>query len=148
VITPDRDSAPWWAALAEHRLLLQRCTSCATLRWAPRALCSTCGSFDRSWVEASGEGTVASWTVVHRSPSPATPTPYSVLLVRLAEAPNLLVPGGWAGDAAGTDLRTGLPVRAGFRDLPASADADPAALLCWRPARASRASACVGERHT
>jgi uncharacterized OB-fold protein len=145
---PDRDSAPWWAALAEHRLTLQRCAGCATLRWAPRAMCNACGSFEWCWVGASGAGTVATWTVVHRTPVHDLATPYVVVLARLAEAPNLLVPGGWAGAAEGTDIRTGLEVRAGYRDLDTPAGTDAAALLCWGPAAASRASACVGDVHT
>ena len=130
---PDRDSAPWWQALADHRLLLQRCTSCGTPRSAPRAVCNACGSFDRELREASGRGTVPTWTVSHRSFQPGRSAPYVVLLVRLAEGDDLVLPGGWAGAPDGSDLTVGASVRAGFLDLPPEGENPPAALLHWRP---------------
>jgi uncharacterized OB-fold protein len=131
--TPDRDSAPWWAALAEHRLLLQRCLRCDTRRAAPRAMCSACGSFEWTWSEASGRGTVVSWTVSHRAFQPGLAAPYVVLLVQLAEGPGLMLPGGWGGGADSSDLSVGLPVRAGFRDLPKEDEIPSVALLEWLP---------------
>jgi uncharacterized protein len=51
------------------------------------------GSSDlQSWV-ASGEGTLVSWTVVHRAPLPvlAASVPYVSAIVELAEGPWLMV---------------------------------------------------------
>ncbi|MEU6422902.1 Zn-ribbon domain-containing OB-fold protein [Streptomyces spiralis] len=138
--TPDRDSAPWWRALADHRLTLQRCDTCGLRRWAPRAMCSGCGGFTWSWETAGGRGTVASWTVSHRAFLPGRPTPYVVLLVRLEEGEDLILPGGWDGPADGTGLRVGLPVVAGYHDLETAAgaeeadDAERASLLVWHAA--------------
>lgn len=129
---PDRDSAPWWAALAEHRLLLQRCGDCGTPRVVPRAMCNGCGSFAWDWVEAGGRGRVASWTVSHRSFQPGRAAPYVVVLVRLEEGPELLLPGSWAGAADGSDLQTGLAVRAGFTDLPTEGEMPPHSLITWQ----------------
>ena len=33
---------PFWAAAAEHRLVLPRCTNCATFRFPPAAFCWVC----------------------------------------------------------------------------------------------------------
>ena len=128
----DRDPAPWWAALAAHRLLLQTCDSCGTHRLPPRAICNVCGSFDGQWTEASGDGTIASWTVSHRVYQPNRTAPYVVVLVRLAETSAVILPGGWAGAPDGSDLAVGTQVRASFLDLPAT-ESEPAALLLWQP---------------
>lgn len=128
----DRDSAPWWAALADHRLMLQRCRLCDRPRLAPRAMCDVCGSFEWEWAQADGRGTVISWTVSHRSFQPEQTAPYVVLLVALTEGAHLVLPGGWAGSQDGSDLEIGLPVRATFRDLPTEGEKAPATLIDWQ----------------
>src|SRR5437870_106855 len=107
---PDRDSRPWWEALARHELILQRCDECAAWRWPARAICGRCGSLAWRWVPASGRGVVASWIVNHHAFNSAFPSPYVVLLVRLEEQDDLLLPGAYAGDPAGSDLAVGLPL--------------------------------------
>ena len=67
----------------------------------------------------------------------AFPLPSTVLLVRLAEQDDLLLPGGWSGAADGSDLAMGLPVVAGFEDVPAGpepsgTDGGAVTLLTWR----------------
>ena len=142
--TPDRDSAPWWEALGHHELTLQRCDDCGALRWPPRELCNRCGSLAWRWVPASGRGTVASWIVNHHafgSGAGGRPAPYVVVLVRLDDQADILIPGGWDGAPDGTDLHAGLPVVAGFDDvelgdvddpLDTSGESDRVALLRWR----------------
>lgn len=63
-----------------------------------------------------------------RGRAPDRQAPYAVVLVRLAEGADLMLPGGWAGRADGTDLAVGLPVRATFEDIPGE---PPAALIRW-----------------
>lgn len=83
---PDEVTAPWWDATREHRLLVQRCTSCAHTQHPPRALCTGCGSAEHlGWVEAAGTAVVDTFTVIHRAPRPDITTPYVVARVRLAE---------------------------------------------------------------
>lgn len=131
----DRDSAPWWSGLGDHRLLLQTCDRCDVHRLVPRALCSACGSFDWHWSEASGAGTIATWTVSHRAYQPERRAPYVVVLVSLDEHPDILLPGGWTGASDGSDLAVGLEVTAEYQDLERSDRNTPAALLAWRPMR-------------
>mgnify|MGYP006171581987 CR=1 FL=1 len=60
------------------------------LRHPPGPACLSCDAYDRGHVVARGEGTVYSFTVVHRSPDPgAFVPPYAVALVRLDEGPVL-----------------------------------------------------------
>lgn len=80
----------WRQAAARGHLLLQFCTACATPQHYPRALCTSCGATDFTWIEASGRGVVDSYTVVHRAPSPEFEAPYVVARVRLEEGPILL----------------------------------------------------------
>ncbi|MDN3259488.1 bifunctional MaoC family dehydratase N-terminal/OB-fold nucleic acid binding domain-containing protein [Streptomyces sp. CSDS2] len=108
----NRDNAGFWQGVAEGRLLIQRCTGCGTPRhpWLPG--CNACGGLGWDTVEASGEGTVYSYVVVHHPPVPGFDPPYAVVLVELAEGVRMV------GDMAGVpydEVRIGMPVRAGFR---------------------------------
>jgi len=87
---PAAEWVEWWDATRQRRLLLQRCRACGRLQHYPRSLCLACGSDDLDWAEASGFGSVYSYTTVHRSPSTVPAVPYVVALVRLAEGPVLL----------------------------------------------------------
>lgn len=94
---PERPVAPadsmtqaWWDATRERRLVVQRCTACDHAQHYPRALCTACGSTDLTYRDASGRGTVYSFTIVRRAPHPAFTPPYVVALVRLDEGPVLL----------------------------------------------------------
>ncbi|BCK69832.1 DNA-binding protein [Streptomyces libani subsp. rufus] len=71
----NRDNAGFWEGVRGHRLLIQRCTGCRTLRfpWLPG--CNTCGSPEWDTVEASGSGTVFSYVVMHHPPFPAFTAP-------------------------------------------------------------------------
>ncbi|CAM5504475.1 DNA-binding protein OS=Streptomyces aurantiogriseus OX=66870 GN=GCM10010251_05700 PE=4 SV=1 [Streptomyces aurantiogriseus] len=117
----NRDNAGFWDGVREHRLLIQRCTACATLRfpWLPG--CSTCGAPEWDTVEASGEGTVFSYVVMHHPPFPAFTAsdhaadaagPYAVALVELAEGVRMV------SNVVGVPydkVRIGMPVRLEFR---------------------------------
>nr|WSZ16068.1 OB-fold domain-containing protein [Streptomyces canus] len=108
----NRDNAGFWEGVEQHRLLIQRCTSCATLRfpWLPG--CAHCGGPDWDTVEASGEGSVYSYVVMHHPPFPAFDPPYAVVLVELAEGVRMV------SNVVGTPydkVRIGMPVRLDFR---------------------------------
>jgi uncharacterized OB-fold protein len=124
---PDRDSQPWWDALARHEFVVPRCTQCGTWRWPPRAICNRCGSFDAEWAAVSGRGTVAGWIVNHHAFSADVASPYAVILVRLDEQDDCKLVGSFAG-AIG-ELHAGLPVRAVFDDV-----TEGVTLLSWEPA--------------
>ena len=88
----NADSAPYWEGAREGRLLLQRCGDCGALRFFPRYLCTACGSDRVEWAEASGRGTVHSFTIVHRAAFPEfqARTPYVVALIDLEEGPRMM----------------------------------------------------------
>ena len=64
---PDQISQPYWDGLNQHRLMLQKCADCGTVRHYPRPVCGQCYSMTYDWAEASGRGTVHSWTVSHHA---------------------------------------------------------------------------------
>ena len=131
----ERDSAPFWAALARHELVAGRCADCGRWRWPLRAICGACGSLEWSVEPVSGRASVASFVVNRHGFGGAFPLPSTVVLARLAEQDDLLVPGGWAGEPDGTGLAIGAPLEAGFVDEPGDADdAAPFTLLVWRSA--------------
>ncbi|MFF7641809.1 OB-fold domain-containing protein [Streptomyces canus] len=108
----NRDNAGFWEGVEQHRLLIQRCTACAALRfpWLPG--CAHCGDPGWDTVEASGEGTVYSYVVMHHPPFPAFDPPYAVVLVELAEGVRII------SNVVGTPydkVRIGMPVRLVFQ---------------------------------
>lgn len=86
---PSEDNQAFWDALREGRLVVQECSSCSSLVHPPRPMCPECGSFDKTWREMSGRGTVYSYVVTHQAIHPAYNghTPYATVLVELEEGP-------------------------------------------------------------
>lgn len=93
VPAPDAETAPFWDACKEHRLSVQKCRQCGTLRFPPNRICAECRSTEMDWVAVSGRATLYSWIVV-RHPVPrevyADDVPYVVALVDLAEGPRMV----------------------------------------------------------
>lgn len=87
--TPERGDldAPFWDALRSGRLLIQSCEACGARRFPPSVMCPRCHSRVSGWVETAGLGTVYSFTVVRRAPTPAYEhlVPYVVAQVQLEE---------------------------------------------------------------
>lgn len=109
-------SQPHWDGLAQHRLLLQRCTGCGLVRHYPRPMCDACHAMECDWVEAAGSARVHSWTVAHHAFHPAfkPELPYVLVTADLPEGVRLLA--RLEGNDA-TALRIGQPLRIGFRDV-------------------------------
>ncbi len=125
----ERDSAPWWERVNQHRFELQRCDRCQTWRWPPRAMCGRCASFEYSWTPSAGRATVESWVVNHHGFLPGFSSPYTVVLGRLHEQDDLCLPAVWQGDEEPTPAQ---PIRIAFED---HIDHEgPFTLLAWHPA--------------
>ncbi|MFP3989355.1 OB-fold domain-containing protein [Streptomyces sp. E11-3] len=112
----NRDNEGFWAGVREHTLLIQRCGECEVLRfpWLPG--CNACGSDAWDTVEASGEGTVYSYVVMHHPPFPAFDPPYAVGLIELAEGVRMV------SNVVGVPhdkVRIGMPVRLEFQRVDA-----------------------------
>ena len=110
---PDEDSAEYWAALREHRILLQRCTSCAETRFPRMPGCPQCGAAGYQDVEVSGTGKVYSWIVIRHPLGGLTPAqlPRTIATVELDEGCRVL---GRLLDS--TEVGVDLPVEPVFVD--------------------------------
>lgn len=86
----NQDNAFFFDACRQHRLVVQRCAACHTLRHPPGPCCPECGSFDWDTVESSGRATVYSYVVAHHPRHPAFDYPLIVAVVELAEGTRLI----------------------------------------------------------
>jgi hypothetical protein len=116
---PDAEWAPYWAATVEGRLLIQRCTRCGNAQLYPRAHCLACRG-PVAWDQATGRGTVYSFTVIRQNPSRSFRhlLPLVVALVDLDEGPRLMT------NIVGSDpaeVRIGAAVRVCFEPVSDSA---------------------------
>ena len=84
------ETKPFWDATSEGRLVLPRCNDCATVIWYPRLFCPECNSFDVSWFEASGRGTIYSFAVNRRGQGDYRDLTYVLAYVELEEGPRVL----------------------------------------------------------
>ena len=55
--------------LAEKKLMASHCLDCGALHLPPRAVCPKCHSSNLAWVETSGKGKLAGFTVIYIAPS-------------------------------------------------------------------------------
>ena len=110
---PTYESKPYWDGLKSGRLLLQKCGQCGKIRHYPRPVCDVCYSFEVRWIEASGLGTVHSWTITHHAFNPGfkLDLPYILATIDLEEGVRMQVP---LRGARETDVKLGLPVRVIF----------------------------------
>ena len=108
------DNAWWWQMADAGKLGIQRCLGCHTLRHPPRPMCGDCHSLEWDAVEASGRGTICSFTVLHHPKFPGYNYPLIIVLVDLEEGTRLT---SQLVDCAPEDLRMGMPLRVAFRDL-------------------------------
>jgi uncharacterized protein len=128
---PERDPvfAPFWEGAAEGRLLYQECPVCGHRQFYPRALCTACGA-DPAWAEASGRGTVHTYTIVRQYGAPPfkDELPYVVAVIELDEGVKMV---GNVTDCPVDAVHVGMPVEAY-----AVAAAERVGVPFWRPLQA------------
>ena len=78
----------YYDALGEGKLLGKKCNECGAVTFPPTTACNKCGSFDQSWIELSGKGTLL--YLSHGMAPPPNPrfneiAPYAYGHVRLEE---------------------------------------------------------------
>ena len=106
VITAE--SKAFFDAARQGRLLIPVCATCTRAHWYPRAICPFCASDKVDWREASGKGTIYTFSIMRR-----VKEPYVIAHVTLAEGPTMLT-NIVACDA--DDVRIGQTVTVVFRD--------------------------------
>jgi uncharacterized protein len=109
-----QDNAFWFEGARAHRLLIQHCTSCGTLRHPPLPACGKCQSFEWDTVESSGHGVLYSYVVVHYPQVASFDYPLPIGLVELEEGTRVVanIDGVEPGE-----LHIGMPLTALFVDF-------------------------------
>src|ERR1700722_11863099 len=112
---------PTGGAPGQGQLLIAECAACGKVHHYPRPFCPFCWSEDVHPAQASGAGTLYTYSTVYVNDlAPFKERlPYVAAIVELAEGPRLMttIEGGGPDD-----LRVGMPVTAVFRPVD---DADP-----------------------
>ena len=111
------ETAPFWAAAAEGRLLVERCRSCGAESFPPRGICRRCHGRSMEATELLGPGRVYSFTVNYQRWLPDLEVPYVIVLVEFPDHPGVRVVGRLRGcdpDAA----TIGMAVDVGFEPGP------------------------------
>jgi uncharacterized OB-fold protein len=114
--TIEPESQPFWDAAKEGRLLIQRCGACGAAQHYPRPFCVSCWSDQVRWEDASGRGTLYTYSTVYVNDLPpfGDRLPYVAAAVDLEEGPRLMT------NIVGVDpseLRVGMAVQVDFQPL-------------------------------
>ena len=103
------DTMPFWEAAKQHKLLLQYDTVVGKFQWFPRPVSIYSGRRTLEWREASGKGTLYSWTLSNVAwPGHAERVPYMCAFINLEENVRMMTN---LYNYEGTELKAGLPVR-------------------------------------
>lgn len=106
---------PFIQATNEGRLLLKCCTSCGNSLHSDASICTQCLSEDLKWKEASGDGCLFSFGIMHQMfPEFAERVPYNVAVVQLIEGPRVF---STVIDCNITDLKIGMKLRVCFENM-------------------------------
>jgi hypothetical protein len=81
----NEETAPFWQAANEERLILRRCKTTGKAFHPPRTFSPFTGLAQTDWIEASGKGIVYSFSVSSRRGPP-----HCIAYVTLEEGPTLL----------------------------------------------------------
>jgi uncharacterized OB-fold protein len=114
----DTITLPWWEAAAEHRLVVQRCTSCEHLWIPPAPVCPECRSEDSDWKEVSGRGEVYTYTIVHRTIAADQELPFFIAVIALEGAGGVRMISNLV-DVNSDQIEIGLPVEIVWEDMSA-----------------------------
>ena len=122
----NQDTEFFWEGTRAGELRIQTCSACGVLRHPPGPSCPACHAHDRSYVVASGRGTVFSYVVHRHPPVPGRELPIVLALVDLEEGTRLLAE---VVDCDPEKVDVGMPVQVDFQRID-----DELTLPVWRTA--------------
>jgi uncharacterized protein len=116
VPTVEDESRPYWEAAKQGKLLVKKCNACGVVHHYPRPFCPTCWSEDVTWLEASGRGTLYTYSTIFRNDLAPFDSwgGYVAAVVELDEGPRLMTN---IVDCDPAALEVGMRVEVAFRDL-------------------------------
>lgn len=123
-------SAQYWDAARDGKLLIAKCLDCERVHHYPRMFCPFCWSESVTAVEATGTGSVYSFSTVYVNDLEpfAARLPYIAAIVELDEGPRVVTNIEGIEPA---DVRIGMPVWAAFREI-----VDPTYAVVFTPTQA------------
>ncbi|OAI42968.1 hypothetical protein AYO38_11095 [bacterium SCGC AG-212-C10] len=121
---PTALTQPFWDATKEGRLVMQRCTTCATFVWTPQMACRECLTETLEWTDVTGRGHIYTFVVMHHAAIPAFKAPYTIAVVELEEGPRIFTD---IIDIDPDDVKIDMAVEVAFED------AGPVGLYHFRP---------------
>jgi uncharacterized OB-fold protein len=126
---PTPVSAPFWAALREHRIRIQYSPSSGRYVFYPRTLAPGTLADDLEWREIDGAGTLFTYTVADRPTGPpwADALPQLLAVVEWEVGPRVSTE---LVDVTPEDIRIGMRLTPVFCDVPGT----DVTLLRYRPA--------------
>ena len=107
------ETAPFWEAAREGRLVVERCTACGRHAFPPAGVCRVCRNREVEHVEVTGAGVVYSSTVNHQRWLPDLEVPFALVWVDFPDLDGVRVVGRLRG-CEPDDVRIGLLVDVGF----------------------------------
>lgn len=109
-------SEQWFKAARNDVLLIQQDPMTGAAQMYPRARVARFPEREPEWVEASGRGTLYSFTVVERSIHKefATMTPFTIAIVDLEEGARIT---SWIVDTPIEQIRCGMALKVVFREI-------------------------------
>ena len=132
-ISPDTEF--FWNGLREHKLLIQRCSGCGTLRHPPRPMCPECRSVAWDTIESAGRGTVYSYVMPHQPRFPFFDYPYIVVLVQLDEGVRLV---SNLCDSDPANVTVGMAVEVFYQTFDGNSESGDLVLHQFRPAEGNQ----------
>jgi uncharacterized OB-fold protein len=111
------ETQPFWDAARDGRLLVQRCESCGSKSFPPRAICRVCRSRETSFIEIESVGHVYSFTVNHQRWLPELEVPFAIVLVEFVDHPGVRIAGRLRG-CPHQEIAVGMKVEVGFEPGP------------------------------
>lgn len=111
----DDESAPFWKACKEHKLMIQKNMSTGTLFFYPRAIAPGDPKAKIEWAQVSGKGRVHTFTVIRQNVAPGfrDELPYVVAIIDLDEGVQMM--SNIVG-CAPEEVTIGMPVKVQFED--------------------------------
>jgi uncharacterized OB-fold protein len=117
----EPQNAPLWEGLAQHEFRVPKCDHCGAWNWVPYPACRECLSEELTWTKISGNGTLFTYTIVHRGLGAFNAeAPYVVGLVEMELSGgkrSVIVLGNIRG-VPHEELAVGMPLKMTFLDIP------------------------------
>lgn len=83
---PNPGDEPFFEGCRSGRLLIKKCDACNEPMYYPRTHCPFCFSEETRWIEASGTGTIYTFSITRKN----GPVPYAIAYVTLDEGVSMM----------------------------------------------------------